>query len=228
MIMKKWNFRSYLAGIVTAVLVLGLCVPTIAATIQKQLAVTYKDIKICIDGNEITPKDANGKVVAPFISGGTTYLPVRAVGEAFGKEVAWDGTTNTVYVGQRPDDTSGITTKGTVLFETDEIKISYAGIEKRDSYSKGYDIKLQIENTSPYNYTVSIHNFSINGFMISEFFSCDVAAGKKANDEITVYGSEFEKNNISKISQVECSFYVYDSDDWSDHFESDLVTINVK
>ncbi|MBQ9976669.1 MAG: hypothetical protein IJP16_09160 [Clostridia bacterium] len=47
----------------------------------------YNDIKICIDGNYITPKDAGGNVVEPFIINGTTYLPVRAVASALGKEV---------------------------------------------------------------------------------------------------------------------------------------------
>lgn len=55
-----------------------------------------------VDGVSITPKDANGTVVEPFIVDGTTYLPVRAVGEAMGKTVDWDGRTHTVYVGNVP------------------------------------------------------------------------------------------------------------------------------
>lgn len=104
--MKKWNTKSFLTGVVLTALVMGLCVPAVAAAIQKQLTVTYKDIKICVDGTEITPKDANGNTVEPFVSGGTTYLPVRAVGEALGKEVTWDGNTNTVYVGAKPNNSS--------------------------------------------------------------------------------------------------------------------------
>ena len=38
----------------------------------------------------------------PFIYNGTTYLPVRAVGEALGKQVGWDGKTKTVYIGEVP------------------------------------------------------------------------------------------------------------------------------
>ena len=41
----------------------------------------YSDIKIYMDGVLLSPKDANGKTVEPFIYDGTTYLPVRAVGE---------------------------------------------------------------------------------------------------------------------------------------------------
>jgi hypothetical protein len=49
----------------------------------------------------IQPKDANGKVVEPFISDGTTYLPVRAVCQALGKDIIWDGDTNSVYIGKK-------------------------------------------------------------------------------------------------------------------------------
>lgn len=38
----------------------------------------------------------------PFIYNGTTYLPVRAAGEALGENVHWDGSTKSVYIGERP------------------------------------------------------------------------------------------------------------------------------
>ena len=64
----------------------------------------YNGIKIYVDGDKITPKDGNGKIVDPFIYDGTTYLPVRAVSEALGKQVAWDDKSNSVYIGQRLDE----------------------------------------------------------------------------------------------------------------------------
>lgn len=73
-----------------------------AATRTKTLTAYYNDIQLVVDGVPVTPKDANGTVVEPFIVDGTTYLPVRAVGEALGKTVDWDGKTHTVYVGHVP------------------------------------------------------------------------------------------------------------------------------
>lgn len=58
----------------------------------------FNDIKININGVEITPKDANGESVEPFIINGTTYLPVRAVAEALNKKVNWNGETKTVFI----------------------------------------------------------------------------------------------------------------------------------
>lgn len=90
--------------------VLGLCVALVissgavfASSLSKTVTAFYNNIKLVIDGKEITPKDANGNVVEPFIIDGTTYLPVRAVSEALGKEVDWDGTSNTVYIGEKPE-----------------------------------------------------------------------------------------------------------------------------
>ena len=86
-------------------LIAFLCVMLVTATAYaasyttKNIAATYKNIKLIVDGTQVTPRDANGAVVEPFVYNGTTYLPVRAVSTALGKQVRWDGNTNTVYIG---------------------------------------------------------------------------------------------------------------------------------
>lgn len=64
----------------------------------------YNDILIKINGETIEPKDANGILVEPFTIDGTTYLPVRAVAEAFNKKVDWNGETKTVFISSNMDD----------------------------------------------------------------------------------------------------------------------------
>lgn len=73
-----------------------------ASTVYRTITVQYSGIKLVVDGVEVTPQDANGTTVEPFIYNGTTYLPVRAVGEAIGKQVTWDGGSQTVYLGEAP------------------------------------------------------------------------------------------------------------------------------
>lgn len=88
--------------ILIAVLALALlCGTALAAgTIKTQMIeANYMGIRVVVDGLAVTPKDATGHEVEPFASSGTTYLPVRAVAEALGKDVAWDGETRTVYIG---------------------------------------------------------------------------------------------------------------------------------
>ena len=87
----------------------GLIAGTLAGTMltsgvvfAKQISETaelfYNNIKIVVNGQEIQPKDPNGNYVEPFIINGTTYLPVRAVSDALGVNVDWDGNTNTVIL----------------------------------------------------------------------------------------------------------------------------------
>lgn len=66
-------------------------------------------ISIYLDGQKLTPKDANGKTVEVFAYNGTTYLPVRAIGEALGLKVGWDGPSNSVLIGEQtaPGQSSG-------------------------------------------------------------------------------------------------------------------------
>jgi len=61
--------------------------------------VVVDGIKIVLDGKQLNPTDANGNSVEPIIYNGTTYLPVRALSNAFGKAVYWDGPNYTVYLG---------------------------------------------------------------------------------------------------------------------------------
>lgn len=74
-----------------------------ANEVSKTITVQYSNIKLVVDGVPISPKSANGTAAEPFIYNGTTYLPVRAVGEAVGKQVTWDGQSKTVYLGYAPN-----------------------------------------------------------------------------------------------------------------------------
>jgi hypothetical protein len=89
--------RIMVAGVLlAAILICGNS--ALAESVQRSIEVVYNDIKLVIDGKLVTPKDASGNIVAPFLYNGTTYLPVRAVSEALGKQVDWDGSTQTVYI----------------------------------------------------------------------------------------------------------------------------------
>lgn len=95
------KFKGILIGIITGTIISATTGFALNGSIQKMLE--YRDIKICVDGERITPMDAEGNYVEPFIIDGTTYLPVRAVANALGKEVSWDGNTHTFYIGKKPE-----------------------------------------------------------------------------------------------------------------------------
>lgn len=91
--------KRVLTILLVLTLTLVLCITCAfgsTGTVSKDLS--YNNIKIKLNDTLITPKDAAGKTVEPFIIEGTTYLPVRAVASALGLEVGWDGTTKTVLL----------------------------------------------------------------------------------------------------------------------------------
>ncbi len=67
----------------------------------------YGDISVVLDGTNVEMKDVNGNEVKPFIKDGTTYLPIRAMSNAFGFDVNWDNHTRTVFVGEVVDSQLG-------------------------------------------------------------------------------------------------------------------------
>lgn len=101
--MKKHRLHDIVLGMVIMALVMGLAAPAFATVATNTLQAHYMNIRLVIDGVEVVPKDAGGNVVEPFVVDGTTFLPVRAVGEALGKKVTWDGNTKTVYLGEVPE-----------------------------------------------------------------------------------------------------------------------------
>ncbi len=95
------RFQGFVIGCLVCMLITGV---VFAKTGSETIQALYNNIKIYVDGVKIETKDVNGNNVEPFIYNGTTYLPVRAVGEAIGKTVTWDGSTQSVYLGEKPGD----------------------------------------------------------------------------------------------------------------------------
>ncbi len=84
--------------ILALVIVLGLTVSASAAapeTVKVQLS---PNITVKLNGEVQTMTDVNGNPVYPVLYGGTTYLPIRAVGNMLGLDVDWDGATQTVIL----------------------------------------------------------------------------------------------------------------------------------
>jgi len=93
-----------------------------AKTGTETMRVTYKQISLHIDGENVDLYDANGIYIEPFIWQDTTYLPLRAVAEALNMEVKWDQASYSVYLSESESEqthTSGeqpVRTKGTKEF----------------------------------------------------------------------------------------------------------------
>ncbi len=100
---RKQGIKGFLAGMLTAVLVLVTATLALALSSPETIQCFMGGIKIFIDGQLQIPTDVTGKVVEPIIYNGTTYLPVRALtGMLTDKSVEWDSDTESVYIGLKP------------------------------------------------------------------------------------------------------------------------------
>ncbi|NEN84847.1 lamin tail domain-containing protein [Paenibacillus elgii] len=91
----KPGIKGFLLGAVTTLLLTSASVA--AAAGGTQIEVYFKSLKYMFDGSEKKPTGDSG-----FIYKGTTYVPLRFIGESLGKEVSWDELTNTIWVGEKP------------------------------------------------------------------------------------------------------------------------------
>ncbi|WP_411346164.1 stalk domain-containing protein [Paenibacillus sp. WLX1005] len=67
---------------------------TYASDATKQLKAVYANIKVLYNNQQVTVADAQ----EPFMINGTTYVPLRVLGDAVGKKVTWNNTDKTVTI----------------------------------------------------------------------------------------------------------------------------------
>ena len=68
-----------------------------ANTYRKMITVT-SGVNVEFNNEAIDMTDANGKAVEAFIYNGTTYVPIRAVSNAFGADIGYDRNTQTISI----------------------------------------------------------------------------------------------------------------------------------
>lgn len=166
-------------------------------------------INIFIGGGKFVAKDANGNVVNPILKDGTTYLPIRAISEAFDKEVAWDGATRTVTLTtkQAPVITQTVISKdkyysftnketGKVLTATDHYTLEYT------SYSGDVNqiFRFIPAPTDGYFFVQSLltgQNFDVSGHSV------------EAGGEIITWEATGAENQMFTVKDVEGGALVY-------------------
>ena len=221
--MKK-SFKGFIMGLIMGLVISCVCVGAVTGVVTKELH--YNDIKVTLNGKEITPKDANGKVVEPFIIDGTTYLPVRAVADALGLDVNWDGETNTVKLGKDSADSSDIPSGvGSVIYDKDGVKITYLGVERSDELFT--ELSLMVENNSGEILNARCMEVYVNGFEMGYFseFATNLRDGKKSVHSINIHAETLKTSNITNFETVEFTFrgaFFTESDKIIDDFEETI------
>ena len=201
--MKKTMMNNIFKRFAALALCTGMVTGTALAanTVYKNIRVQYCGIKLMVNGAPVTPKDANGSTVEPFIYNGTTYLPVRAVGNALGQDVSWNGNTKTVYIGMNESDTAA---KKLTPYETSGSL--YVMEQKGNSVvmmGKTYTQGLQVWNDSSALYSLdgnyksvemdighldgeSSHEMSVNFYVDGELVDTYALTGEMQTQHIKV------------------------------------------
>ena len=110
---------------------------------------------------------------------------------------------------------------GTELYNQDGIRIVGKTVDENSCW--GTAVLLYLENNSGKNVGISVDDMSVNGFMMSPFFSTTIYEGKKSIDDITVFSSDLEENGIKTIEEVELKFHIYDADSYSTITDSEPI-----
>ena len=175
---KRW--KDMLAGALIVTAVAALAVPALAATGSRNVRVDYSDIKLVINGETVTPRDGDGNVVEPFTIDGTTYLPVRAVANALGMDVSWNGSTHTVtltggvndsygdYIGKARAKEIALDHAGLTYSDVSFVRVELDWDDGRPQYevefysgSKEYDYEIDAATGKILDVDFDIENFTI-------------------------------------------------------------------
>ncbi|MDD4311859.1 MAG: hypothetical protein PHW41_05185 [Eubacteriales bacterium] len=101
-----------------------------------------------------------------------------------------------------------------MVVDNDECAITITEIDPDNLW--GYTVKAKLENKSAdKTYMFSVQSASVNGVQSDPFFATEVAPGKKSNNDISFLDDTLKNIGIQEITDIEITFKVYDSDDWT-------------
>lgn len=95
-----------------------------------------------------------------------------------------------------------------IIYNNDDIKVTVTGF---DQDSSNVWLTVLAENNSDKDIILQSRKSSVNGYMCDFIFSCDVAAGKKANDKIKISNHDLDKCGIGKITDIEFVLCIADN-----------------
>lgn len=177
--MKYQSVKGFVMGVAATASVVALSGTALAIS----RSITVDDgVKITVDGKALVPKDANGNEVPVFVYEGTTYVPIRAVAEAFQNSVSYDDASRTAVITSTPsttdkpaaekEDSQNPAEAGSVdEAKAKQIALDKAGLKEADvKFTKVkldtedgkqvYDIEF-VSGNKEYSYTVEIASGNI-------------------------------------------------------------------
>lgn len=107
--MKKKKVSLCTCILLCVICIISSAVITASPTTKQIVAYLNYGLNIEVDGEIKQMTDAGGNRVYPITFDGTTYVPVRGLGQLMGANIGWNNDTNTVVVKTKISDKSLIT-----------------------------------------------------------------------------------------------------------------------
>ena len=189
--------KMKIVGLVVA-LAIVLSITAFATVGSRTAELWYNNIKIMINGKEVTPTDANGNAIEPFTIDGTTYLPVRGIASALGMNVGWDGTTSTVTL-----DNPGVFQGGVQVYDDKYVTIEFAGCTADKPYewsSVEYNANFNITNKTDATLTFQPKAIALDGISYQLGGSEEVAPQSTGKVSFYSHDDALPVGGVSKIS----------------------------
>lgn len=217
--MKNHRIKDLLAGAVIASMLFTLTSPAFAALSKKTID-AYTGITVYVNDHVVEPKDANGNPVDILVYNGTTYLPIRAVGNALGLPVQYDSATQSAYVGKHSSATPAVYLTDFDYFSGTSNSDFHTAASKDDNLGQthSYVITRDFERTYKLNGQYS----RLTGVLFQEYDQRSDNFGMKAalkiyGDGKLLYSKEFNDNdsglepepidiNLTGVLELQISF----------------------
>lgn len=232
--MKFQRMKDVCLGATVAALVMGAAPAAYAKVANMDIPVMFNNIKIVVDGKELkTDKE-------PFTYEGTTYLPVRAVGEAVGKNVTWDAASKTVILGEteqketekepeQPEETASdndsrlgkLSSKPSTY--VNNMKIQCTGVRESAGYIDGIEVDFKFTNNSDFEQSVVLQSLEVNNKEVEGYLHTIILGDRAETDRLTIKDSDLKRAGIDKIYNISVVFRVYNHDDWDDVTTNEMI-----
>jgi len=168
---QKECVKGFVAGVLLTILLMST-VLVVANTTTHYISVTFRDISLVVNGEQIALKNADGNVVRPFIWNDKTYLPVCVMADALGQDIYWNEDTSTIYwEGRLPIASKTVIPEAAEYAELGFNFTTEYDVNGRETRMARYNIDGTINSWCEFEYdiygNVSRYSFDSNGSLIS-------------------------------------------------------------
>lgn len=200
---------------------LGVGAANVAQRVQADICPHFS---VIVDGEKQTFTDANGTEVYPLVYNGTTYLPVRAIGNLMGKNVYWDAATSTITLKSPSYDLGGA-----LLYEDKNTAIRFDKVVREKPYSWASSettyLYLNVENKTTSECKLKVDSFAINGLSYNDFPGWEGIAPKSTGHIKFETDTELPTTGIELVGG---KFTMYPNSDLFDNYAITFSNIEIK